>query len=97
MTKKLAWDEAKRQINLAKHGLDFKDAGRVLDSRYRLDVEVWRSSELRVQSFSYVFNRLAVLTVVHTARGAETRVISFRPASQSESEAYYEWIGQEND
>ena len=35
MDAKLIWDEAKRQINLRKHGLDFASAGAVLDSRFR--------------------------------------------------------------
>ncbi|HDL5502654.1 TPA: BrnT family toxin, partial [Mannheimia haemolytica] len=29
------WDETKRKINLAKHGLDFADADEVLSSPYR--------------------------------------------------------------
>ncbi|MDB5940242.1 MAG: hypothetical protein JWP77_2606, partial [Polaromonas sp.] len=40
METKLEWDEAKRYSNLIKHGLDFADAGEVLDSRFRLDIEV---------------------------------------------------------
>lgn len=93
----MTWDEAKRQTNLRNHGLDFADAGWVLDSRYRLDIAVVRNGEARVQSFSYVMSRLAVLTVVHVARGGSARIISFRPASDIESEAYYEWIGEEGD
>jgi len=38
METRLTWDEAKRRINLHRHGLDFADAGEVLNSRYRLDV-----------------------------------------------------------
>ncbi|WP_394757395.1 hypothetical protein [Rhodoferax sp.] len=37
MKTKLIWDDAKRIANLAKHGLDFADAGEVLASCYRLD------------------------------------------------------------
>lgn len=97
MSMKLIWDEAKRQSNLLKHGLDFCNAGCVLESRYCLNIELVRAGELRVQSLSYVFNRLSVLTVVHTARGDAIRIISFRYASQTETEAYYEWIGEKND
>ena len=93
----LTWDESKRRANLRKHGLDFMDAGVVLDSRYRLDVAEVRHGERRVQSFSYVMKRLAVLTVVHTEREETARVISFRFGSESESEKYYEWINQEGD
>ena len=68
MDLKLGWDEAKRQANLRKHGLDFADAGEVLESRYRLDVQEWRKAERRVLSISYAMGFLAVLTVVHTDR-----------------------------
>lgn len=97
MATRLIWDDAKRQANLAKHGLDFANAGLVLESRYRLDIPVIRGGEARVQSFSYVMNRLAVLTVVHLDREDAARIVSFRYAGKNESEAYYEWIGKEND
>lgn len=93
----LVWDETKRKANLSKHGLDFADAGQVLESRFRFDIETIREGEARVQSFSHVMNRLAVLTVVHLERESAIRVISFRNASQRESEAYYEWLNQEDD
>ena len=91
----LVWDEAKRKINLAKHGLDFAGATWVLASRYRLDVVSGRQGEERMQSFAYVFGRLAVPTVVHLEREEATRVISFRTASKVESEIYYDWLSKE--
>lgn len=97
MKTRLDWDETKRLANLAKHGLDFADAGLVLGSRYRLDIQVVRNDESRTMSFSYVMNRLAVLTVVHVDREGIVRIVSFRPASEIETEAYYEWLAQEND
>jgi len=45
METRLIWDEAKRMANIAKHGLDFADAGEVLESRYRLDIPVVRKGE----------------------------------------------------
>lgn len=95
MKAKLIWDEAKRKENLVKHGLDFANAGDVLASTYRLDVAVVRNGERRTQSFSYVFDRLCVLTVVHTDRDSMIRVISYRAASEKETESYYEWIASE--
>lgn len=62
------------------------------ESRLRMDVELVRNGELRVQSFSYVLNVLAVLTLVHTDRANAARIISFRRASFEECEAYYEWL-----
>lgn len=97
MKLRLEWDESKRSANLAKHGLDFADAALVLESHYRWDVPVIRNNEERTLSFSYVMNRLAVLTVVHADRGGVVRIISFRPASELETEAYYDWLAQEND
>ena len=97
MATRLSWDEAKRQSNLRKHGLDFADSGAVLESRYRLDVVVFRNGEARMQSLSYVLNRLAVLTVVHLDRAGTRRIISYRLASEQESEVYYDWIGKEED
>lgn len=92
MDSKLIWDEDKRMANLSKHGLDFADAGEVLNSFYRLDITAVRGGETRTQSFSYVMGCLRVLTVVHIDREGATRVISYRPASQQEMDVYYEWI-----
>lgn len=97
MTARLVWDEAKRATNLRKHGLDFADAGEVLDSRYRMDVPEVRGSEARVLSVSYALGFLAVLTVVHTQRDGAARVISFRRASSEEREAYDAWLQDEFD
>ncbi len=89
----MEWDEAKRQNNLKKHGFDFASADYVLESPFRLDVSIIRNNENRIQSFAYVFNYLAVLSVVHTKNG--TRIISFRRASREEREVYHEWRANE--
>ena len=95
MIRRVQWDEAKRASNLLKHCLDFLDVVLVLDSPYRLDVETVRQGEARTQSFAYVFDVLTVLTVVHSTRGDVLRIISFRPASEEERDAYHDWL--END
>ena len=97
MKTRLIWDETKRQENISKHGLDFAEAGEVLDSVYRLDVPVVRNGESRLQSISYVLGFLAVLTVVHPERDGATRVISFRRASNLEREVYDAWLENEFD
>ena len=71
------------------------DADCVLESEFRLDIETIRNNEQRTQSFAYVFNFLAVLSVVHT--GKEQRIISFRRASREEREVYHEWLANEFD
>jgi hypothetical protein len=91
MKSRFTWNEQKRATNLDKHHLDFSDVGLVLDSQFRLDVESIRSDEERTQSFAYVFDRLAVLTVVHLP-GEKPHIISFRTASEEEREVYHEWL-----
>jgi uncharacterized protein len=93
----MAWDERKRLANVAKHGLDFADAGEVLESRYRLDIPVLRAGEWRVLSISYALGFLAVLAVVHVNRGGRVRIISFRPASAKEREYDDHWLENECD
>ena len=88
----LEWDPAKRQSNLDKHGLDFVDANLVLDNQNRWDIKVEHQNEKRTQSLAYVYEVLSVLSLVHTERGTKTRIISFRPASKVEREAYHEWL-----
>jgi hypothetical protein len=95
MRTRLIWDEAKRRANLAKHGLDLAHAWQVLESRYRLDVVTPRGGELRIQSFAYVVERLAVLSTVHMWREDSIRVISYRYASEEESGIYHEWLENE--
>lgn len=89
----MKWDESKRKSNITKHGLDFSNADCVLESPFRLDIDTIRNNENRTQSFAYVYNYLAVLSVVHT--GNEKRIISFRKASREEREVYHEWLANE--
>lgn len=96
MAPRLTWDEDKRRLNLAKHGLNFADAAVVLDSRFRLDVPVVRGGKRRVQSLSYVLGVMAVLTVVHVPRDGTARIISFRRASAVEREMYRVWLDSEH-
>lgn len=48
---------------------------------YRLDVASVRVGESRMQSFAYVFDVLAVLTVVHVTRDDALRIFLF-PAGE---------------
>jgi len=91
MRSRFTWDEVKRAKNLDKHRLDFADAELVLDSPLRLDIESVRNNEKRTQSFAYVFDRLAVLTVVHVQKG-RPHIISFRTASEEERKDYHDWL-----
>ncbi|MFZ4698755.1 MAG: BrnT family toxin [Candidatus Methylumidiphilus sp.] len=92
------WDEAKREANFAKHGLDLADGDMVYESPLKLELETDRQGEIRVQAIAYVFDRLAVLSLAYTGRGNIIRFISLRYASRNERGAYHEWLeNREND
>ncbi|MFM7004971.1 MAG: BrnT family toxin [Limnohabitans sp.] len=95
MELQLTWDQDKRQRNFTKHGLDFAQAGDVLQSTYCLNLLVQINGEERIVSFAYVLNKLCVLTLVHTYRHDQIRIISFRKASQKEATFYFEWLASE--
>jgi hypothetical protein len=82
------WDEAKREANLAKHGVDFIDAIPLFADPFRLEYADERRDygEERRQTIGAVGPR--VLFVVYTLRGTVRRVISARKASKDEHEAY---------
>lgn len=64
----------------------------VFESPYRLDVESVQSGEVRMQSFAYAFDVLAVLTVVHLARDDALRIVGFRSASEDERNLCHGWL-----
>ena len=95
MELQLTWDQAKRQHNYSKHGLDFVHAREVLQSNYCLSVLVKMKEEDRIISYAYAMNYLCVLTLVHTNRYDQIRIISFRKASQKEADFYFAWLANE--
>jgi uncharacterized DUF497 family protein len=82
------WDEAKRQANLIKHGVDFVDALEVFSDARRVErIDVRREyGEERRQCVGLVRGQL--LLVVYNPRGAVRRLISARKASSNERKAY---------
>jgi len=95
MELQITWDQAKRQSNYSKHGLDFVHAREVLQSNYCLSVLVQMKGEDRIISYAYAMNYLCVLTLVHTHRYDQIRIISFRKANQKEANFYFEWLANE--
>jgi len=83
------WDETKRNMNIAKHQLDFVYAMFVFEDPKCLDFidnrkeygEERRIIVGRIEEFVFV--------VVYTQRGNTIRIISFRQASKKEREKYY--------
>jgi hypothetical protein len=82
------WDEAKREANLKKHGLDFADAWLVCENPERLTLISAQRGERRKMDLALVEVHGQLLCVVHTERGENIRVISFRRASRKERRLY---------
>ncbi|MFG6083795.1 BrnT family toxin [Paracoccus litorisediminis] len=75
----IVWDEPKRQINLAKHGLDFAD----LNEEFFLSSMVVPSKERRHMAIGRLSD--GTIAVVFATLGSEgVSVISMRPASKKE-------------
>ena len=84
------WDEPKNQVNIRKHGVSFETASRIFD-RPMLTRRDRRKDygEARYLSIGELENA-ALVVVAHTDRAGRIRLISARPASGKERQAYYE-------
>lgn len=75
------WDEAKIQVNIRKHGIDFRDAVRAFDKPTLDRVDSRQDhGEVRVNSVGELGVPL-VVNVTHTDRDGNTRLISARAAT----------------
>ena len=81
------WDDAKRQANRVKHGVDF-DAIGAFDWESALVSPDARQGEPRWIATGYIGNRLHV--AVYAMRGVRRRVISLRRANAREVRRYAE-------
>ena len=87
------WDEDKNQINIKKHGIDFKTAAMVFNDDLRLEYPDPEHSEdeARYRTIGLVHD---VLTVVYCDRennvtgNTDIRIISARLATRIERNAY---------
>lgn len=86
------WDEAKREANLASHGLDFLIVGELFDGRAMLTEDSPRGEEMRHRSVCEW--RGLIVTVIWPLRDEGRRVISLRRARNVESQAYRSLFGE---
>ena len=79
------WDESKRQANLAKHHIDFRDAKRIFEGPVfeRIDR---RHGEDR--TFAIGLMEDIEIVVVYMMRGKRRRIISARRAHRNERQEY---------
>lgn len=86
------WDEAKRQANLRKHGLDFADVERVFDSPLVL-IEDHRADYGEQRMIGIGMLDFLVVLVVHVESPEEIRIISMRKADNDETDLFYRNAG----
>jgi len=83
------WDERKRSANLAKHGVDFHDAGTFeWDTGLVMDDDREDYGESRRVAVGFIGVRLHVMAF--TYRGETVRIFSLRKASNREVKRYVE-------
>ena len=84
------WDQTKDQTNICKHGVSFDTARRIFEGPVLswLDVRYDYGEERYISVGSVGAG--AVLVVAHTERNGSIRLISARPASRKERQAYHE-------
>lgn len=82
------WDEAKREANLLKHGLDFVMAPVIHEAEVKLTLESPRGNELRWVDIAEVLEENLVLSLVYTRRLNAIRVVSLRKANRKERSLY---------
>jgi uncharacterized protein len=79
------WDETKRQMNLAKHLIDFADAVKVFEGPVFEKVQR-RHNENRVLAVGLLEDIEVV--VIYVVRGKYRRIISVRRANRNERQDY---------
>ena len=84
----VVYDENKRQINFAKHGLDLADAGLVYDAPNKITLCSPRQDEDRFMDVAMVQIVGVVLVLVYVERGPDIRAVSLRRASKQERKRY---------
>jgi uncharacterized protein len=87
---KFIWDEAKNEINIRKHGLDFADAHEVFDGPLleKLD-ERFDYGEERWIAVGLLRGILCVVVIYAEPQKGIMRIISFRKGDRNEREAYF--------
>ncbi len=85
------WDDAKRKLNLEKHGIDFVNISKIFDY-YTLTIkdDRYNYGEERFITFGILKGR--VVAVVHTESEDSIRIISIRKATKYEEKKYFSRI-----
>jgi uncharacterized DUF497 family protein len=92
------WDQKKEAKNIRKHKVTFSEAATVLGDTLSTTVPDPDHSEEEDRYITIgLSQRHRLLIVAHTERGERTRIISARPLTSAEREAYEEEINRWNE
>jgi uncharacterized protein len=86
-----SWDPAKRLANLRKHGIDFADAESIFRG-FTLTAEDDRESYGEQRFLTLGMLEDQVVSVAHTERTGNIRLISIRKATKRETRYYFSQI-----
>lgn len=85
---RFTWDEAKRQANLDKHGLDFADAEQVFAGPMAVFEDAREAyGEQRLIGIGML--SAVVVLIAHVESDETIRIISMRKATSDETDLYY--------
>ena len=85
------WSEDKRQQNLRKHGIDFADAAAIFRGvTFTAEDDREAYGERRFLTLGLLQDQ--VVSVTHTERGEEIRIISIRKATRHEARFYFSQV-----
>jgi uncharacterized DUF497 family protein len=85
------WSETKRTANLKAHGLDFIDVPRVFESvTYTFEDDRFSYGEQRFVTLGLLAG--VPVSIVHTETNHEIRILSFRKATNRETNIFFNEI-----
>lgn len=85
------WSKTKRTANLKAHGLDFVDAPSVFEGlTFTFEDDRFSYNEQRFVTLGLLAG--TPVSIVHTETEHEIRIISFRKATQRETQIYFRQI-----
>jgi uncharacterized DUF497 family protein len=87
------WDEKKRKLNLAKHGIDFADAPAIFEGPL-VTVEDTREDYGEARYIALGLLTDIVVSLVYSERGDQVRIISIRKALKHEARFFFSQIGR---
>ncbi|MBM5812119.1 MAG: BrnT family toxin [Gammaproteobacteria bacterium] len=85
------WDEAKRRLNLRKHGIDFGDADRIFRG-VTFTAEDTRKGYGEPRFLTLGLLEDLVVSVAHAEQGEEIRIISDRKATKHEARCCFSQV-----